>query len=673
MGSITFVVALIAALISPIDDEVEFEIRGNVALGTRFLLAEIDPWLEDLRERPEDDGALDDAAHELAQLYRRNGFPRVQVFTDRRSVDMQRLIRFRIKEGPQRVVQAVRFIGNHHFDIDTLRDLFPWQRRGTLGTGAEIFADETVAAGVAGIRLLYRLEGYLDVEVETSTTEIESPDDITVALYVELTEGSQYKLAGIEIVGESEIPHSDMRDAAGVDSDTPFTPRLPLEVENRIERMLAERSYFGAEVTVTVRDEEGEEKTLIVDVQKGELWVIDDIVIEGSERTVPSWMLRRLPFTVGDPYRQSSIENGRRALFETGLFSKVTLDTTPMLGDLGRLRVTITVAEKDAIRPALRVGFGTYELGRLGAEVQHRNLFGRGWIGSLRGKVSFRGEEAETTLRYPFLFERKIALRLRVKYRRFEEVSFERQEVTTSTGLEIPWETELLGKMRTAVGYEIRDEQIHDPDVLLPPEFTEDTRSALLFSSIVRDNRDSLLLPTRGSRFHARAEFADEAFGSELDFIRLTGGYSHVWSPAEQWNIVAAARVGWIRALGANEIPLAERFFLGGSRTVRSFPEDELGPKDPGNDPIGGEAYVVGNLELRTPLWRALRGAIFYDTGSLVRREANIGRKDYRHAAGVGLFLVTPIGPLRVDFASNLNRESGEDPWAIHVLLGHPF
>ncbi len=132
-------------------------------------------------------------------------------------------------------------------------------------------------------------------------------------------------------------------------------------------------------------------------------------------------------------------------------------------------------------------------------------------------------------------------------------------------------------------------------------------------------------------------------------------------------------RTAWIRSLDSQVIPIGERFFLGGARTVRAFTQDDLGPKDTESDPLGGEAYVVMNVETRFPIWKIVEGSLFFDIGSLTSNDEDWAARDYRYGPGFGLFLNTPIGPLRADAAFNIDREKGEDEWVIHVLLGHPF
>jgi translocation and assembly module TamA len=142
-------------------------------------------------------------------------------------------------------------------------------------------------------------------------------------------------------------------------------------------------------------------------------------------------------------------------------------------------------------------------------------------------------------------------------------------------------------------------------------------------------------------------------------------------------------------------VPLAEKFFNGGENTVRSFHESELGPKDASGDPTGGLGFNVLSLELRQRLVGNLFASLFGDLGNIApnRSPAERGNrpydsrseilsdtfadffKDFRPAVGVGLQYLTPVGPARVDFAFNPDKDSrrDEDDFVVHLSVGMAF
>src|SRR5438034_358490 len=138
------------------------------------------------------------------------------------------------------------------------------------------------------------------------------------------------------------------------------------------------------------------------------------------------------------------------------------------------------------------------------------------------------------------------------------------------------------------------------------------------------------------------------------------------------------ARAGLVRPLKESTsditaIPIDERFFNGGSTTVRSFGERDLGPHDHRGHPLGGEFYTIFNVEYTFPLYGELQGAVFVDAGNLLPEADNPGLGDMRYGIGAGLRYKLPIGPIRLDYGVNPNPREHEDFGAFHFSFGFAF
>jgi outer membrane protein insertion porin family len=120
-------------------------------------------------------------------------------------------------------------------------------------------------------------------------------------------------------------------------------------------------------------------------------------------------------------------------------------------------------------------------------------------------------------------------------------------------------------------------------------------------------------------------------------------------------------------------VPLAERFFAGGSQTIRGFELDEAGPVDENGDPLGGEALLILNQEYRFPIWGPVRGVLFYDLGTVWATVDSIDLSELRHVLGTGVRLETPIGPIRFEYGWKVDRREGESPGAFYFSIGSLF
>ena len=145
---------------------------------------------------------------------------------------------------------------------------------------------------------------------------------------------------------------------------------------------------------------------------------------------------------------------------------------------------------------------------------------------------------------------------------------------------------------------------------------------------------------------------------------------------------------------GKNSLPISERFFAGGARDLRGFGFEEAGPTilvpdrdSNGNvilnsdgtvrqriSPLGGNAVIVINNELRFPIWHELGGTVFSDTGNVFLRVRDIKPKGLTQTFGFGIRLKTPIGPVRFDLGFLVfNKPAGIDGFHRHFTLGQTF
>jgi outer membrane translocation and assembly module TamA len=133
-------------------------------------------------------------------------------------------------------------------------------------------------------------------------------------------------------------------------------------------------------------------------------------------------------------------------------------------------------------------------------------------------------------------------------------------------------------------------------------------------------------------------------------------------------------KLGWTREYGAGkEVPPDERFYAGGANTVRGVEERSLGHRDATGNPLGGEALLLFNMELRRPVWRRLGGSLFYDVGQ-VWEEPRAARFDQlTSAVGLELWYDTPVGPLRVSHGVPVSADATfkKGRWHFAILFAY--
>ena len=158
--------------------------------------------------------------------------------------------------------------------------------------------------------------------------------------------------------------------------------------------------------------------------------------------------------------------------------------------------------------------------------------------------------------------------------------------------------------------------------------------------------------------------------GGESRFYRIVGASTWYYPLPTGLTGLVKTRVGFASEYGGENLPVSERFFLGGPTTVRGFGFRDIGPEDLDGNPLGGTSFVQFNLEIGRSLGRFLRLVVFYDAGNVYNDFNTFDLGDMRQAAGFGIRLLTPVGPIRLDWGFKLDRRPGESALEFGFLLG---
>ncbi len=192
-----------------------------------------------------------------------------------------------------------------------------------------------------------------------------------------------------------------------------------------------------------------------------------------------------------------------------------------------------------------------------------------------------------------------------------------------------------------------------------------------------RDTRnwDSIFLPpAEGTLSRLSVECAGGLFGGDKDFTkyRLSNGW--YFKHFKKLFLEVKLRGGVAEEFGdSSDVPVYERFYAGGAYTIRGYADRDVGPKDlETNDPIGGKAEFIANLEYSYPFTRQMRLAVFYDTGGVWDEVDNIDFADLKSSVGAGIRMNLPI-PVRIDYGYGLDHEEGEKKGRFHISIGGWF
>jgi len=440
-----------------------------------------------------------------------------------------------------------------------------------------------------------------------------------------------------------------------------------IAAEGEIVRMLHERGHPLAEAgdrTVLV-DHDAAAMRVTYRVDTGPAARFGPVAVEGAETVDPGFVLRRLPWRFGETADARRVEEARRNLASTGLFTTVGVQFGEAVDAEGLLPVRVSVTERPHRTIGAGLGLSTAEGFSVNAFWTHRNLFG----GAERLDIAARLGEVESKLTGDL---------------RLPDVFLNDQDLVLSAGVSQE-NTDGYDAQRIAVGgrFERRVSAILTVDYgmtlerSLIDENGEEKRFNLVGLPVgaTVDTSDDLLNPTRGGRSRVRFTPYLATLGSSVGFYSVTARHSHYLALDNAGDLVLAGRVGAGATVGAStgNLPADKRFYAGGSGSVRGYGFQKIGPLDASNDPLGGRSMFEFGAELRWRVHGDFGIVPFIDGGQVYETETPDFGAPIQWAAGLGLRYYTPIGPIRADIAFPLNPRSSDDRFQVYFSLGQAF
>lgn len=667
--------------------------RGNQDLSETSLRKAAVNELTAFEKQGQRRSDVDDAAFQMELAYRKAGHAFATVDYQIEPVAGELVVTFTVKEGPRVILQKIDITGNAAITTQTLLPFFEEDKSGLFGQGQLLFIKSNNESALSQIRDFYISQGYSDAVVGDAQYSF-SDDRTQATVTVAIEEGTRYVVHDILFRGDLISKAEDKLKTARQELIAqPYFARRRLILRSRLLEIYGNLGYPNA--LVEVKEQQGTEPGMVVlsaEITKGPRVTISEILIRGNDKTKKKFIRNRLHLKPGDRFKLKQKQKSFRDLYKTGLFSKVDLYLEKQEGS-DRWPLVVEVTEVPAKEVYFEPGWGSYELLRLKAGFQEKNLFGTGRIFGLEAIGSFKAQSLVARLSDPWFLNTKTKADLTGFYSRREEPSFTRKD----QGGTLFFTRTLTDRIKATGGYGFRKTDISDvdPDI----EDVDDVRNydyASLKAQTTYDSRSDLFFPLRGQRSFLSAEYADSFLGSDITLTRLSGGVRYFFSLTQSTVLAMRYRTGLI-VPGKDDfnLPIAERFFNGGENTVRSFKQSELGPQDTDGNPVGGLAYNVINIELRQRLIGNLTGSLFLDLGNVSpnRTRAEQGKppydsqsdimsdtfsqyfKDFRTGVGFGLQYQLPVGPARVDFAFNPDRDSDrdEDFFVFHFSVGMAF
>jgi len=687
------------------DLPVEVVITGNEAFDEGRIRESISAELKKIEEGRQWQVIVDDAAFQIESDYRKGGFPFVLVDYTLDETEKGRKVVFEIEEGSRVLMGDVTFDGNDFFPDTDLEAFFG--RGGsslsqeflsviTLSAAGEKteeipFVRELIEDGVGSIRDLYYVKGF--VESRVSDPEITFSSDRTRAdVAVTIEEGPRHFLRKVTFTGDvrPELEEQLSKLDAGLEGET-FQASRRTALRSRTVEIYRIGGYPDVHVKIVegVGDEPGD-VTLEAVIESGPRVRVAGFDIEGNRKTRESFIRKRILMEEGDWYNLRKERQTFLNLNRTGIFRSVEGSLEGEEGSDER-RMTIRLRERPSRVVGFDLGWGSYEKLRGGVGFTERNFFGTGReVGAAVGG-SMKGWYVRGLITDPWFLGTDITASGPLSYSLRERPGYTEKKLEASGVLTRQLSKHLTGSLRYSYKYSDTTKVVaDDPD----PDLQEDYNMGSLRVRLTGDRRDDFFYPSKGTEGSISLEVADPLLGGDVSFVRFTFAASVFFSLFEDTVVALRWDTGFLYPTSdETAIPLPERFYNGGENKVRSYRQDELGPKDLEGDPLGGIAANVASIELRQRLAGNFAGALFVDVGNVVPNRSRVEQglppyesvaelledtsgqyfSDLHYAVGAGIHYLLPVGPLRLDVAMNPDPQEGEEKWVALFTLGMSF
>lgn len=662
---------------NPIINEIVFE--GNKHIKDANLRSEVSlrPRTVLTRTKVQAD------TERLLDIYRLSGRFAAKVEPKVIKLDQNRVnLVFEIDEGPETRIRKVNFIGNEKFSDSQLEGVISskesrWYR---FLTANDKYDPDRLAYDAELLRRHYLNHGYADVQVESSTAEL-SPDQKDFFLTFIVDEGERYKVNNIEIVSRiPELSGSQLADALTFKKGDWYNAE---EVERSIVE-LTDRAgnlqYAFVDIRPSIqRDRENNLIDITYTINESSKVFVERIDINGNVRTMDEVIRREFTLVEGDAYNRAKLTKSEQNIRNLDFFETVNVEERPG-STPDKTVIDVNVQEKSTGELSIGAGFSTSDGPLAEFRLREKNLLGRGQ--ELAFSTTVAGERTEFDLSFtePYFLDRDLSAGVdlfRIT-RNQDELAYDLERTGGALRVGYP----VAKDLRQTLSYKLEENDITDvdPTASFFIRSQEGNRmTSAIAQQLVYDTRDSILDPTEGVITRFNTEVA--GLGGDAKYVQNRIGANYFYPLRDQWVLSLLGETGYVFGYGDEDVQVNERFYLGGS-TLRGFERSGVGPRDTAtDDSLGGNIFYRGSVEMAMPSGLpedlGVRAHVFSDFGSLWEVDDNGAsvedENSLRLSVGAGLSWKSPLGPLRVDFATPIMEETYDKDEVFRFSFGTSF
>lgn len=575
---------------------------------------------------------------------------------------------FNIAENDKIYIKAISFKGNRAFTNKELKNMMTvneWTIFSFL-TDSGFLKKDQIMQDIAKLNAFYLNNGYINAKVgEPEITR----DKKSISISIPVVEGRQFKIGKVEITGDMlDLSRTALMEKLKINKKEFFDRESIMKDIEYLTQACNDEGYAYTDIQPRTAPRE---KDQIVDVEylikKGHKVYFNRISITGNTKTRDKVIRRMLSIAESDLYSSSKLKESYTSLNNLRYFEEINFQTEKV-GDDALADVNIQIKEKPTGVFSVGAGYSASNLGQVMASISQQNLFGRGQIIALKANVGQISTMYELSFTEPWLFDIPLWSKFDLYdyMRAYDTYLMKSQGAGTTFGYPI-WE-----RIAGYIGYRWNTNNISD---IMPgsAQYVFDQEGTISQSTLSpmldRSTTDDPMFPTKGSKNNISMDYTGGFLGGDASYTRY--GISSAWFFSLPLDTVFAVRgrAGYLEERDGKQMPIYERFYLGGINSLRGL--RFVGPTDQATgNAIGGLTMMYYNTEFIFTLIKnaGMKGVLFYDTGNAW--ETGYHFDDMRQTAGAGIRWYSPIGPLRLEWGFVLDRKTGEPDNRVEFSIG---
>jgi outer membrane protein insertion porin family len=634
---------------------------------------------------------LDKLISQLKASYISKGYYGINI-SKKIEVDTQNRVSIEldISEGDVAKISSMVVTGGKVHDENDLLDLFEIGEADffimNYFTEKDHYSKIALDAGIEAMKSLYINSGYLDFKINKVATEL-SEDKQNIAIDIQINEGKQYKLGVIKFSGDLlNQSIEDLQDLLSIKQGDIFERKKVIESIQAITDVFADQGYAFAKIDpITTESAKTHSINLNIDITLNKKVYINRITIVGNTRTQDEVIRREIGIDEGGLYSNTELEESLNKIKRLGFFTDVTMEVIRVsdFDDRINLQFNIEETKTGAITMGIAHSNGTgtsFELG-----IQERNFLGTGTVLNAKMSNSDAVKEFKFYFSDPYFTMDKHSISYGVFSKQIENLEGVGDYKIDTFGGSLGYGIPITDATRIGTELKVSSSDIECTDVfaLLETQCSSTDKSQVKVNLNWSSNTlNDYNHPTDG--YSASVNFDIALPIADLRYYKLDLDHRNYTPFGNGLTLKTNGTLGLAKGYSGKELPFFERYYGGGSSSVRGFDFNSLGAKyidSNGNlteTSKGGELSILSGISIISPMnfvsdSKNMRMSAFIDAGGIYEKVNDISFDDLRVSAGVAFSWLTPVGPLGVYAAKPLVKKSGDNTKTVEFTLGTSF